>query len=75
MKSSQIHEPTPDTKYHARRREDMRTRTKQYGFYVVAKESPAPTLCSGCKRDLVGSSNWIKINGSPICGECLNALD
>lgn len=73
MKSSQIHEPTPDTPYHARRREDMRTRTKQYGFYKVAKEPVPADLCSGCKRDLIGSVDWIRINGAPICGTCLNA--
>ncbi len=73
MRSSQIHEPTPDTPYHARRREDMRTRVKQYGFFKVAKEAVDPTLCDTCLKDLTGDSDWIKINGIPICGKCLNA--
>jgi hypothetical protein len=70
-RSSQEHEPTPDTKYHARRREDMRTRIKQYGFYTVATEPAPAVLCTQCARDLTGSVNWIKMNGDPICGECL----
>lgn len=70
-KGSQIHEPTPDTAYHKRRREDIHTRIKQYGFFRVATE-PAPTvLCSRCEKDLTGSIDWIKINGIPYCGGCL----
>lgn len=71
FKGSQVHEPTPDTPYHKRRREDMRTRIKQHGFFKVA-DSPAPAvLCSGCEKDLTGSVNWVKINGIPYCGDCL----
>ena len=75
FRGSQVHEPTPDSPYHARRREDMRTRIKQYGFYTVATEPTPPNLCSGCSVDLTGSTDWIKINGAPICGKCLNARD
>lgn len=72
-RGSQIHEPTPDTKYHARRREDMRTRIKQYGFYAVSSGLVSTHTCSDCRKDLIGSFGWIKINGSPICDKCLNA--
>jgi hypothetical protein len=75
FRGSQIHEPTPDTAYHKRRRDDMRTRIKQYGFFTVAKEPTPAIKCSGCEKDLVGSTDWIRINGLPICGECLNARD
>lgn len=71
FRGSQVHEPTPDTKYHARRREDMHTRIKQYGFFRVAKERVPATLCGKCKKDLTGSIDWIKINGEPICSGCL----
>lgn len=71
MKSSQIHEPTPDTAYHKRRMEDMRTRITQYGFYIVATEPAPAVLCSGCEKDLTGSVDWIKMNGIPFCGKCL----
>ena len=71
FRGSQIHEPDAETKYKARRREDMRTRIKQYGFYTVVTDPAPPVLCSGCERDLTGSVNWIKINGDPVCGNCL----
>jgi hypothetical protein len=71
-RGDQIHEPTPDSPYHKRRREDMRTRIKQYGFYPVATEPAPPVLCTNCAIDLSGSTDWIKINGDPICGNCLN---
>lgn len=72
MKSSQIHEPTAETKYKIRRREDMHTRVKQYGFFKVATEPTPIDQCSGCLKTLNGV-NWVRINGSPICGECLDA--
>ncbi len=71
FRGSQVHEPTPDTPYHKRRREDMHTRTYQYGFYPVVSGPILPNLCSNCEKDLTGSVDWIKINGIPICGVCL----
>jgi len=71
FRGNQEHEPTPDTSYHKRRREDMRTRIKQYGFFRLASEVALPNVCSKCQKDLTGSVDWIKINGTPICGVCL----
>ena len=74
FRGSQIHEPTPDSSYHVRRREDMRTRIKQYGFYPNVTEPIEPTQCSKCHKELIyGNGDWIRINGVPICGACLNA--
>lgn len=74
FRGSQIHEPTPDTAYHKRRREDMHTRIKQYGFYPVAKDATPRIECSVCAQELVPAGvGWIRINGTPICSECLEA--
>lgn len=75
-RSSQVHEPTPDTPYHAKRRDRMRTKPSQYGFFRVVKEATSKELCSKCQKDLSGQKNgFIRINGEAVCFSCLNALD
>jgi hypothetical protein len=73
-RSSQVHEPTPDTPYHAKRRDRMRTRPTKYGvpkFFM--REATPPELCSRCDKDLSGQKNFIRINGEAVCSGCLNA--
>lgn len=72
--TSQIHEPTPDTAYHAKRRDRMSTKTYQYGFFRVVKEPTPAELCSKCDKDLSGQkTGFVRINGDAICSGCLNA--
>jgi len=74
-RSSQIHEPTVDTPYHAKRRDQMRTRPQRYGFFRVVKEATPKEFCSRCEKDLSGQKNFIRINGEAVCIGCLNACD
>lgn len=72
--TSQIHEPTPDTAYHARRRDRMSTKPYAYGFFRVVKEATPAELCSKCSRDLSGQkTGFVRINGEAVCAGCLNA--
>lgn len=71
-RDSQIHEPTPDTPYHARRRDEIRTRATGYGIpKIFIRPAPEPEHCSKCDKNLSYSQDFIRINGSAICGSCL----
>lgn len=43
------------------RREKMRLRNKQYGFFRVSTEAAAPLICERCHLEINGQS--LKING------------
>ncbi len=62
--------PRPTDAWEKRRREDMRIRNRQYGFFPVAKEGSPLEYCPYCSLCIFPSANNIRIEGQLFHGEC-----